>query len=105
MIDVKTAAHRALDFVRDLYEGEQLKHLALEEIRLSDDERWWLVTVGFQSLHGFQQLGNRQGSQLPLSLPAAELVRLPRDLKLVKINADTGEPAPQLSDLDLSKAG
>jgi len=103
MIDVKTAVRKGLQYVRDVYEGVELRNLALEEVRLSDDEQWWLVTVGFQTLGEYRVV---QSKNTPLLFPAqSRLERLPRDLKLVKINATTGEPAPDLIDRSLSEAG
>jgi hypothetical protein len=103
MVDIKTAVRNAIQFVRDVYEGVDLKELALEEVRLSDDGNWWLVTVGFRSLGGYTVRGERVGFLQFEQKP--DLVRLPRDLKLVKIDAQTGQAAPQLADRELSRAG
>lgn len=103
-VDIKAAVRNAMQFVRDLYEGVNLQDLALEEVRLSDDEQWWLVTVGFRSLGGYHEVRTSSGL-FPTLSQHTRLERLPRDLKLVKVNARTGMPAPDLSDRDLSKAG
>jgi len=103
-IDIKTAVRRAMEFVRDVYEGVELKDLALEEIRLSEDDQWWLVTVGFGALGGYTELQGRSATLFPLA-GRSDVVRLPRDLKLVKIDARTGQPAPVLTDRELSQAG
>jgi hypothetical protein len=44
-LDVKQAVQAALRFARDLYgEAERVR---LEEVELSSDERYWLITLGF----------------------------------------------------------
>lgn len=46
-VDIKTAVRTALEFIREMYEGDDdLKTLALEEVELADDAERWLVTVG-----------------------------------------------------------
>lgn len=47
MIDVKQAIKTAFDHINDLYDEGELKDLALEEVGLSDNERYWFVTLGF----------------------------------------------------------
>jgi len=46
-ISLKDAAKNAKAFVADLYREDHVSDLLLEEIRLSSDEREWLVTIGF----------------------------------------------------------
>ncbi len=40
------AAHSYLISIQDLI-GEQLKNLRLEEVELSEDKKFWLITLGF----------------------------------------------------------
>ena len=47
MIDMKQAVQIALEFCRSLYAPEKLTDFLLEEVELSDDEKFWLVTIGF----------------------------------------------------------
>ncbi|HEX8317965.1 hypothetical protein [Longimicrobium sp.] len=47
MLTVKEAAQAAQDWVRDLYPKSALKHLRLEEVELSGDERYWNITLGW----------------------------------------------------------
>jgi hypothetical protein len=47
MIDVKGAVKVASSYLRDLYDKAQIEDVLLEEVRQSDDERYWLVTMGF----------------------------------------------------------
>ena len=47
MIDVKEAVKIATDYLKQLYEPTQLHDILLEEVALSDDEKYWYVTLGF----------------------------------------------------------
>ncbi len=77
-IDVKTAVEAALQYVKSLYAGQNLRDLLLEEVELSDRDNEWLVTVGF-------------------SLPKEEqgLLITPRQLarhyKVVRVDAETAQ--------------
>lgn len=61
-LDVKAAVATAAGYLKDLYSDEQLKNIRLEEVWLSDDEKYWYVTIGYDSptaarhpLAGFRQ--------------------------------------------------
>ena len=47
MLTVKEAFGVAQEWVRHLYAESELKHLRLEEVELSDDERYWNITLGW----------------------------------------------------------
>ncbi|HXG65551.1 MAG TPA: hypothetical protein VNO70_10615 [Blastocatellia bacterium] len=47
MIDVKEAVKIAFDYLGQLYDVTQLHDILLEEVALSDDEKYWYVTIGF----------------------------------------------------------
>ena len=78
MIGVKEAVNKAIDFVQDLY-GDTAAALSLEEVELTDDGRYWLITVGFVR----PQLDN------PLRVFAGGAARA---YKVIKVDAQTGEP-------------
>ncbi len=46
-LTLKDAVNCAKSYVAELYQGEQVTDLMLEEIRLSSDEGVWHVTIGF----------------------------------------------------------
>jgi hypothetical protein len=46
-IDVKTAVKIAMNFMHDLFSGQKLENVMLEEVELTDDYKFWLVTLGF----------------------------------------------------------
>jgi hypothetical protein len=79
-ISVKLAVEKAMGYVRDLYQGERLRDLLLEEVELSEKQNQWLVSVGFS---------------LPKEEPVAIISPsrpLARHYKVVRIDAETGEP-------------
>ncbi len=84
-IDVKAAvgsAHNYLQSIKDLM-GGTLENLRLEEVELSDDERTWSITLGFdvpdtKSL--FPELARAQSLTLPYK----------REYKLFQVDAKTG---------------
>jgi hypothetical protein len=46
MIEVKQAAEVAFVYFNDLYKGKYY-NLALEEVELSNDEKYWFITLGY----------------------------------------------------------
>jgi hypothetical protein len=47
MITVKEAAQRAIEYVIDLLGRDNVGQPRIEEVDLTDDNEYWLVTVGF----------------------------------------------------------
>ncbi|MCI0365122.1 MAG: hypothetical protein L0Y44_04885 [Phycisphaerales bacterium] len=78
MIEVKQAVERARQYSKELL-GDQYA-TSLEEVELSDDGRWWFVTLGY---HG---RNNQKSVSLALGLPET-----PDFYKIFEINRDTGD--------------
>ncbi|MDR3223854.1 MAG: hypothetical protein LBT66_09030 [Methanobrevibacter sp.] len=58
-IDRKKAIKNSIDYVEDVYGS--LNGLNLEEIDISDDERFWLITLGWNRIKkatGISELGS-----------------------------------------------
>ncbi len=86
-IDVKQAVRTAIAYVQSLYEYP-LPGLQLEEVELSDDERYWLITVGFARDDGTARENPLRALVEPFgSVPARQ-----RTYKIVRIDAETGAP-------------
>jgi hypothetical protein len=85
-VDVKEAVQRALAFLRDLYPDEALPSLRLEEVELSEDERYWLVTYGFTGAEQEVERDALWGSH------GGSTTRQRRDYKLIRVDARTGAP-------------
>ena len=75
MIDVKQAVKIASDFFTNLYGQElSLSGIQLEEVELTEDGKYWLITLGYPS-----------ASTNPL------LIQNRKVYKVFQINAETGE--------------
>lgn len=79
MIGLKDAVKRALEFAADVYGGDKVSDLLLEEIRLSEDERFWHVTVSFVLPSGQSTLMRAAGHS-----PS-------RSYKVIRIDNNTGQ--------------
>ncbi len=84
MIDVKEAVEFAYDFVQQLPKVGDVNPITLEEVELTDDERYWLITLGLYR------------SALPTIGPtdtfaSKVLAKQEREYKVVKIHADSGK--------------
>ena len=73
MITVKEAQDVAVKYLRDLY--PKIRDVVLEEIELTEDERYWLITLSYRRLDVSIALG---------ILP-------PKQYKVFKINAAKGQ--------------
>jgi hypothetical protein len=91
MIDVKQAVKIALDYLRLLYNNDQLHDVLLEEVILSDDEGYWYVTLGFS---------RPIPSTNPLLAATESLLKttsfvdnreFQREYKVFQIDSDTGQ--------------
>ena len=47
MLDVKEAAQRASDYFATLFPEDLVAKTRLEEVELTDDGQYWLITLGF----------------------------------------------------------
>jgi len=79
-IDVKTASKKAQEYLKDLYSGEDLGTILLEEAELTDGNEYWIITLSFKPL---------------ISNPLKDLQKItgrePREYKKIKLDATTGE--------------
>lgn len=46
-MDVKEAAQAAMNYVRDIFAGEDIQDLGLEEVEYDNQQLQWVITVGF----------------------------------------------------------
>ena len=75
MIDVRQAAHLASQYFAGLYEGPAVSGAQLEEVEITEDEKYWLITLSY-----------------PLTEATALLnFNYKRKYKVFKIDAETGE--------------
>ncbi|HYW09458.1 MAG TPA: hypothetical protein VE913_21030 [Longimicrobium sp.] len=76
MINVKEAVQAAVSFVEGLYGRRENIELTVEEVEVTEDDQYWLITLGFV-----------QNANALL----ATTIGARRDYKLFKVNAVTGE--------------
>lgn len=86
MIDVKEAAKRAAEYFASLYDPNTYADLELEEVELTEDERFWLITLGYRPI---------PKSPLEALVPdIPKILKSPSGLpkyKQFKIDAETGK--------------
>ncbi len=91
MIDVKEAVKVAHDYTRELYKDYgvgEVDPITLEEVELTDDERFWLITLGMYR----SELPTTTGPALPADAIAGRLLaKREKEYKIVKIHADSGK--------------
>jgi hypothetical protein len=75
MVDVKEAAQRASDYFADLYGEQGVLNVQLEEVELTDDGKFWLITLSYP--------GPRE--------PGTFTVYPKKKYKVFKIDAKTGD--------------
>jgi hypothetical protein len=83
-IDVREAVRIAGQYMRDLYQGENLPNFRLEEVELSDDNLEWRITFGFTASEKDVETNSFTTALGSTSRPR-------RDYKLIRVNARTGK--------------
>ena len=85
MIDVKEAAKRAAEYFANLYDHSTYSDLQLEEVELTEDEKYWLITLSYALSQGPTGSLNK----------VAEILNMPtsgqRKYKQFKIDAEHGK--------------
>jgi hypothetical protein len=82
-IDVKTAIRKAREYFLDVYEGVELPNFLLEEVQVSEDDRHWLITFGFDT--------DREAIVNPMALTLyGTQPKFVREYKTVRLDRVTG---------------
>ena len=87
MIDVKEAAKVAHDYTRELYKDYgvgEVDPITLEEVELTDDERFWLITLGMYR-------SALPTPTSPIETFVSALAKRERVYKIVKIHSSSGK--------------
>jgi hypothetical protein len=85
MVEVQQAVQIALQYVDKLFGGDTAKQLQLEEVELSDDERHWFITIGFNQPVTFE------GDFLSEALKSITRPRVERKYKVIDVDAKSGK--------------
>ncbi|MBH8565261.1 hypothetical protein I8748_24280 [Nostoc sp. CENA67] len=86
-VDLKTAVNAAREYILNLQEimGNSVENLRLEEVELSEDKKFWLITLGFDiPIINPKNRMNDIFSTFPTE-------NYQREYKLFKVNSQTGE--------------
>ena len=83
-IEIKTAVKNALNYLQQLKDdlGEGIRDIRLEEVDLSEDEKFWLITLSFKVLDDDP---NR------FSLLNLQNEDYKTEYKVFEVNAETGK--------------
>lgn len=78
MIDVNEASNKAIEHLKKLYADQDCGKILFEEAELSDDDKFWIITLSFKSPVAASGLGQSVfvGDRL---------------YKVFKLSAETGE--------------
>jgi len=78
-MDVKEAVEIAFKYFNDLYPNNNFEDILLEEIELSEDEKYWFVTIGYSVI-------KQKKDTSPLSVAFGVTEKIERYYKIFKIN-------------------
>lgn len=86
MIDVKQAVSSANSYLNLLQDNiGNLQAIRLEEVELSEDKKYWLITLGHDLFERIKQPLGIPG------LPTRENETFTRKYRVFKVNSETGE--------------
>lgn len=86
MLTIKEAVQKAREYADDLYDGEQIKNLLLEEAVFDEEEKNWLITLGYDSSRVKREVPSGLASALT-SMSKEETLR---EYKVFSINGESG---------------
>ena len=84
MVDVKQAVAKAMDYLKDMYQIDQFKDIMLEEVDLSEDNKYWNVTIGFTR----RQESTSGG---PMATLIGQSTEFKREYRVFQIDAESGD--------------
>jgi hypothetical protein len=83
MIDAKQAVKKAMTYLNDMFDTTEFKDVFTEAVELSDDDRFWDVTIGFLR----RQVSTSEGPMASLVGPTEGFKR---EVKVFRIDAESG---------------
>ncbi len=82
-MDVRDATRKAKEYLVDLFDGEEIKHVGLEEVVFDETANCWGITIGFS------RPWDRNAHPTALAVAFGDR-RLARSYKVIRVNADDG---------------
>jgi hypothetical protein len=89
MLTVKEAVQKAREYAKEVYEGEHVKNLLLEEAVLDDSQTQWWITIGYDSSRIVREKPVIEGLAMAFNSSVKEETL--RDYKTFMIDAENGE--------------
>ncbi len=91
MIDVRAAVTAAYEYMKSIQDlmGNPLDDLRLEEVELSNDKSFWLITLGFE--RPVKARKSPLQELIPASAVPSSTSLYQREYKQFKVNSQTGE--------------
>ncbi len=86
MIEVNEAVKIAKNFVKDLFQDEEIFNVSLEEVNFNDDSDNWIVTIGYDLVRK-KAISPIHGV---LSIVQTDNTEQIREYKTVTLDADDG---------------
>ena len=97
MVDLKEAVQEAKKYIKQLFSDEKIYDLLLEEVEKSEDEKYWLVTIGFEVE---SQLNKNTSSFVDaLAITPRKVYR--RVYRTIEIDSETGEMVSMKGRIDV----
>jgi len=78
MIDVKEASQKAVENLKALYQDQELGKVLVEEAELTEDNKFWLISLSFKRIN-------------PAGIVGESVFADNRSHKVFKLHSDTGE--------------
>ena len=78
MIDVKEASQKAIEHLKLLYSDQELGKILVEEAELTEDNKFWLISLSFKQIN-------------PAGIVGQSVFADNRSHKIFKLHADTGD--------------
>lgn len=84
MVDVKSAVTAARDYIQEIQSllNNPLNNLRLEEVERTEDDKYWLITLGYDDPEGLKHI--------PQFLTPATQLSV-REYKLFRIDSNNGK--------------
>ena len=82
ILNVKEAVDKAISIFRDIVDVRNVTELRLEEVELSEDGKYWLITLGYDRAKPGDPFAGLLGSA------KREFIR---EYRVLKISSSTGE--------------
>jgi len=81
-MDVKEAVNTAFNYFNEVYQGRTFDNVLLEEVEMTDNGKYWLITIGYSALMKTGEVG-------PFQKAIGYSDKYVRQYKLIKIDDNT----------------